>query len=152
MVYSVYKHILLATGGADHSLRAEERAAELARSLKARLSVVSVVRVSGAVEGMVATLPMDAGTVSAQIYEDAQRRQQEVLAAAKERCEALGLEVQTMLKTGNAGQVIVDTAKEQNCDLVITGRRKLSALGAVALGSVSDFVNRHAHCDVLIVR
>lgn len=148
-----YRHILLASGGAEHSLRAERRAAELALALSARLTVVSVVRLSGAVEGMVASLPMDAGTVSAQVYDDAERRQREVLEEAKARCEAAGVkDVQTFLELGSAGRAIIETAEREGCDLIVTGRRKLSALGAVALGSVSEFVNRHAPCDVLIVR
>jgi nucleotide-binding universal stress UspA family protein len=148
-----YRHILLATGGAEHSLRAEKRASELALELAARLTVVSVLRLSGAVEGMVASLPMDAGTVSAQVYEDAEARQRQVLEEAGTRCEAAGVkDVQLLLEFGSTGRVIVATAEERGCDLIVTGRRKLSALGAVALGSVSDFVNRHAPCDVLIVR
>jgi nucleotide-binding universal stress UspA family protein len=147
-----YKHILVATGGAEHSLRAERRAAELALALGARLSIITVVRLSGAVEGMVASLPADAGVVSAQVYEDVERRHRELLENARRRCRELGLEPSALLDAGNAGQIIVESAKNQGCDLIVTGRRKLSALGAVALGSVSDYVNRNAHCDVLIVR
>lgn len=146
-----YRHILIATGGAEHSLKAEARAAELAKALGAKLTVLSVMRLAGAAEGMVAGLPMEAGSISAQVYEDLQARQQTILDEARARLTAQGLEVETRLETGSAGRAIVDVAKELNCDLIVVGRRKLSAVGALALGSVSDFVNRHAHCDVLIV-
>lgn len=147
-----YRHILLATGGAEHSLKAEARAAELAKSLDAKLTVLSVMRLVGAAQGAVAGLPMEAGALSAQVYEDLQERQREVLEAAKRRCEAHGLSVDAVLETGSAGRLIVDVAKSRDCDLIVVGRRPLSAVGALALGSVSDFVNRNAHCDVLIVR
>ncbi len=146
-----YRHILIATGGAEHSLKAEARAAELAKALGAKLTVLSVMRLAGAAEGMVAGLPMEAGSISAQVYEDLQARQQTILDEARARLEAQGIEVEARLETGSAGRAIVDAAKELNCDLIVVGRRKLSAVGALALGSVSDFVNRHAHCDVLIV-
>jgi nucleotide-binding universal stress UspA family protein len=146
-----YRHILIATGGAEHSLRAEARAAELAKALGARLTVLSVMRLAGTAEGMVAGLPMEAGSISAQVYEDLQARQQSILDEARARLAAQGLEVAARLESGSAGRAIVDVAKELNCDLIVVGRRKLSAVGALALGSVSDFVNRHAHCDVLIV-
>lgn len=146
-----YRHILIATGGAEHSLKAEARAAELAKALGAKLTVLSVMRLAGAAEGMVAGLPMEAGSISAQVYEDLQARQQTILDEACARLTAQGLEVEARLETGSAGRAIVDVAKELHCDLIVVGRRKLSAVGALALGSVSDFVNRHAHCDVLIV-
>lgn len=147
-----YQHILVGTGGAGHSLRAETRAAELARVLSARLTILSVVRVSSATQGMVAGLPMEAGALTAELYDEVQRRQVEVLKAAEARCKAQGLNVATVLESGSAGHRIVEVARERGCDLIIVGRRKLSVVGALALGSVSDHVNRNAPCDVLIVR
>ncbi len=146
-----YRHILIATGGAKHSLKAEARALKLAQVLGAKVSILSVVRLSGAVEGVLSSSPIEAGALAAQVYEDLQRRQEEVLQDAKSRFEATGLKVQTFLDTGSAGPIIVEKARELNCDLIVLGRRKLSMIGAAALGSVSDYVNRRAACDVLIV-
>lgn len=147
-----YTHILIATGGAEHSLKAEKKAAALARELDAQFTILSVMRLADMSQGAVAGLPMEAGAISAQVYEDLHARQKEVLEAARARCEAEGLSVNTILETGSAGRTIVQVAKDKGCDLVIVGRRPLSAVGALALGSVSDYVNRNAHCDVLIVK
>lgn len=147
-----YTHILIATGGAEHSLKAEARAAALARELGATLTILSVMRIADMSQGAIAGLPMEAGAISAQVYEDLQARQKEVLRAAEARCQAEGVTARPMLETGSAGRTIVQVAKDQGCDLVVVGRRPLSAVGALALGSVSDYVNRNAHCDVLIVK
>lgn len=146
-----YTHILMATGGAEHSLRAEARAAELAKVLSTELTLISVVRLSSAAGGLAAGLPMESGTLSSQIYDELKEQQERILAEAKARCEEKGVTPSTFMETGNVGRVIVDTAKARECDLIVVGRRKLSVVGAIALGSVSDYVNRHAECDVLIV-
>ncbi|XGV97907.1 MAG: universal stress protein [Leptolyngbya sp. BL-A-14] len=49
------------------------------------------------------------------------------------------------------GQVICEFAEDQRSDLVLMGRRKLSKLQELVLGSVSRYVVNHASCAVLIV-
>lgn len=41
---------------------------------------------------------------------------------------------------------------ENNIDLIITGSHGKSKVGKLLLGSVSDFIAKHAKCPVLIVR
>ena len=83
--------------------------------------------------------------------EGQKQQQAQVLAEARLRCEQRGVKPATLLRRGNAGKEIVEVAKELGCDLIVVGSRKLSMIGAIARGSVSDYVMRHAEVDVLIV-
>jgi nucleotide-binding universal stress UspA family protein len=51
---------------------------------------------------------------------------------------------------GDARVVVVDASTE--FDLVVLGTHGLGGLARMVLGSVADYVVRHAHCPVLTVR
>lgn len=54
--------------------------------------------------------------------------------------------------SGHVGQRIVDRAGEIGAQLIILGARGHSTVSRLLLGSVSDYVGRHAACAVLTVR
>ena len=137
-----YAHILLATGGSAHSLRAEAEARRLAKALGSRLTLLGVVPLSPA--ALDAAFPLH--------HELHHERITQALEAAAERCQADGLAAETLLKTGTPGPIIVQVAQELGCDLIVLGRRKLSLVAAAVLGSVSDYVVRHAPQSTLIVQ
>lgn len=133
-----YAHLLLATGGSAHSLRAEAEARRLAKALGSRLTVLGVVPLAPAA--------LDAGF---QLHHE---RITQALEEAAERCQQDGLAPETRLETGTPGPIIVRVAQELECDLIVLGRRKLSLVAAAVLGSVSDYVVRHAPQSTLIVQ
>ena len=53
---------------------------------------------------------------------------------------------------GNAGRVICDFATAWGTNLILIGNRGRSGLQEWVLGSVSNYVLHHAHCDVLTVK
>ena len=55
-------------------------------------------------------------------------------------------------KIGEAGRWIRDMAKTCEADLIIVGRRGLSGVSEMFLGSVSNYVVHHAPCSVLVVQ
>lgn len=59
--------------------------------------------------------------------------------------------VSTIVKQGSASSTIVETAKRQKCDLIFISTHGRSGLGRALLGSVADYVIRHAPCPVLVV-
>jgi nucleotide-binding universal stress UspA family protein len=61
------------------------------------------------------------------------------------------LKVSTKLETGDPGEKIVETAKRENFDIIVMGRRGLGR-AEYALGSVSSNVADNAPCPVLLVR
>jgi len=59
---------------------------------------------------------------------------------------------QAVVANGQPAKVILDYAKEQQCDLIVMGSRGLGGLQELVLGSVSHNVVQHAPIPVLIVK
>jgi len=53
---------------------------------------------------------------------------------------------------GRPEYTILEAAQRERSDLVVVGSRGLSGVARVLLGSVSEYVVRHAHCSVLVAR
>ncbi|MDJ0661324.1 MAG: universal stress protein [Crocosphaera sp.] len=53
---------------------------------------------------------------------------------------------------GNPSSSIIKTAKNWEADLIIMGRRGLTGLSEMFLGSVSNYVVHHAPCSVLLIQ
>jgi nucleotide-binding universal stress UspA family protein len=125
------KTIVLAYNDTEASKRALERAAELAGFYGANLVVTSIVPV------LVGANP------SAEPGEELQR------AGAKLR--ELGVEAELVEAIGDIADAIVEVAESRKADLIIVGTRELSQVERLLGYSVSEGVQRMAHCDVLIV-
>jgi nucleotide-binding universal stress UspA family protein len=84
----------------------------------------------------------------------------EVLNKAVQRTRNIGVELQTVHKTGNVGRAVCEAAEEAKADLLVIAsqdRRPLVAKGLVDLdrllgNSVSDYIRVHAPAPVLLVR
>jgi nucleotide-binding universal stress UspA family protein len=81
----------------------------------------------------------------------------EVLAAFSEETQADG-ENQTfvtdeiLIKNGTPAEAIVETAQEQNCDLIVLGTRGHSTLANVFVGSTAKWVIKNSPIPVLVIR
>jgi nucleotide-binding universal stress UspA family protein len=56
------------------------------------------------------------------------------------------------LKKGDAAKVIIETAKAENCGLIVLGSRGRGEFTELLLGSVSHKVIQHATGPVLLVK
>jgi nucleotide-binding universal stress UspA family protein len=124
------ENILLATDASSASAAAERQAIELAARLDARLLVLSVV--SGA--------------------PSAREARQLAVESIVQRARAQGAAARGMTWDGEAGEAIVDVAQSESVDLIVVGTHERGAVGRLFLGSVSDYVVRHALCPVMVVR
>lgn len=112
----------------------------VAKPRKARVYAVHVIEV-------LRSLPLDT-----QLDADA-RRGEQVLRRAEEVASAQGYQLSAeLLQAREAGQGIVDEARERNADVIILGVRERPLVGDFDLGKTADFVLRHAACEVWIVR
>lgn len=62
-----------------------------------------------------------------------------------------GIEIESSLQIGHAGDQICVWAKEYAADLIVTATHGSTGLKHVLLGSTAEYVVRHAHCPVLVV-
>lgn len=86
-----------------------------------------------------------------EIVEAQQTAAAEHLALAKETLERDGFSnVETLILSGLPGEVIVETAKGRDCDVVLMATHGRSGLRRAVIGSVADHVLRHLE-DIPIV-
>lgn len=80
----------------------------------------------------------------------------EAKAQTEKFLEPLGAEARQRLQVrvveGEAAPTIVQTAQNEDCDLIVMGTHGRSGLSHLALGSVAERVVRRARCPVLTVR
>jgi nucleotide-binding universal stress UspA family protein len=62
-----------------------------------------------------------------------------------------GIQVETALEAGHAGQQICARAQDYDADLIVTSTHGTTGFKHVLLGSTAEYVVRHAHCPVLAV-
>jgi nucleotide-binding universal stress UspA family protein len=59
---------------------------------------------------------------------------------------------ETLIKTGAPAEIIVQTAKEQNCDLIVMGTHGHGTFADVFVGSTAKWVIKHSPIPVLVIR
>jgi nucleotide-binding universal stress UspA family protein len=139
------KHILVPTDLSEGAQEALDYACELARMLGAQVHLLNVIGIPslGVPElGLAMT-----ATMIDQMVVDNQTAIDEL---AKTRCSApCG---QVLVRTGDARDVINQTAKELGIDLIVMGTHGRRGISRALLGSVAETVVRSAPCAVLTVR
>ena len=139
--------MLIAVDGSDHSRRAIEAAARLARQMQS--AQVVLLNVADAMVFYGELPPFDLEAV-----ERAQRQHQEqLLAEALAHARACGLQqVQTQSAVGPAAHEILRVADERGADQIVMGTHGRGAVGSLLLGSVTQRVVHQAKVPVLLVR
>jgi nucleotide-binding universal stress UspA family protein len=146
----MFQHILLASDGSDHALKAAEAAAQIAQKFNARVTLLNVfdppVMVPPFLGGPEPMIDVEIFTQTAEEVQIAvEKRTGEVLSKH-------GVTFESRREVGHPVDHIVTLAEKEKVDLIVMGSRGLGGLQSFLLGSVSDRVLHHAHCPVLIIR
>ena len=134
------KTIVLGYDESPEAGRALEKTAELAKALGAEVLVTSVAPVmsfSGRGIG-----PYDPA--------DPPERHRELARDGTAILTERGIHAQAVAGLGEPGNAIVELADQHKADLIVLGMSHHPHLSRI-LGSVSEDVAHHAHCDVLLV-
>ena len=135
------KTIVLGYDGTEASQRALERAADIAAAFGSSVIVTSVsTRLGGAVHGGGSGDPADPPEAHESLLDS----------ATKELADR-GVQVESVLAMGDAADAIIELAEQRGADLIVVGTREPGFFERLMGHSVSESVQRHAHCDVLIV-
>jgi len=143
------KKILVAIDGSTHADRALDFALDLAQKYSAKILLLT------AVPPVFLTIPA-LNVMKSQAITDAsaelEKSYKAVLSKAEEKAKKIPeLDVFTRLEHGNPDEVIIETAKLGNFDMIVVGSRGLGHRD-LALGSVSTRVAENATCPVLIIK
>ncbi|MFO7762514.1 MAG: universal stress protein [Wenzhouxiangellaceae bacterium] len=142
---SVAKEILVPVDGSDNSLRAVRYALGLADPLDARVRLFYVFPVSSVeIIGM-------AGMSRDDIEHAAQAAAQRVFDKIHAEIGETEIKLDDETSIGDPAEEIIRCTEDDHDLLVVLGRRGLSRIQSLLLGSVSEKVVRHAHSPVTII-
>ena len=145
----MFRSIVVGTDGSDTATQAVRQAIELARSVGARIELVSAYE------------PVSDARLREQslhVPEDLQwminpsEDVQATLDAAAAEIRAAGVEVEVFARQGDPADAILDVAEERGSDLIVVGNKGMTGAKRFLLGSVPNKVSHHAPCSVLIIR
>ena len=93
------------------------------------------------------------GPYASEVIKDIKEKAQRLVDAQVQQVRAAGGTVaQAHLKIGGPVEEIVALAEETGAGLIVLGSRGVGGVERALMGSVSEFVVRHAHCPVLVLR
>jgi nucleotide-binding universal stress UspA family protein len=143
----MFTHILVPVDGSPTSGRAAQAAADLAREISAKVTVIHIVHMypyagfgSGFAEGQ--SMYLSAANAAAT----------ESIAAIRESFERAGVAVESRVVEANViWRGIIDTAELIGADLIVMGTHGRSKIDRLLLGSVTHRVLSHAATPVMVV-
>jgi nucleotide-binding universal stress UspA family protein len=142
---SIAKEILVPVDGSNNALRAVDYALELAGATGAKLRLFYVFPVSSVeIIGM-------AGMSRDDIEHAAQDAAQRVFDKLHDEIGETDVSIEDETSIGDPAEEIIRCTEDDHELLVILGRRGLSRIQSLLLGSVSEKVVRHAHSPVMVI-
>lgn len=142
----MYRHILIATDGSNFAESAVTHGLELAKHVKAKVTIVTV------------TEPPGFGTIPTPTFLDAHEKAVteyavRVLASASDAAKKREVPCTTLhIKDRYAAEAIRSTSTEQGCDLIVMASHGRHGLERILLGSETTKVLTFATVPVLVCR
>jgi nucleotide-binding universal stress UspA family protein len=143
--------VLVAIDGSVHSAAVIDEVASRPWPAESEILVLTVVHAAAPL------LPDPSLALAAAYVQQTHDLRQHAPELVRSACQQLrhsapGLTVLTAIEEGNPKDVIVETARSWNADLIVVGSHGHSRIRRVLLGSVAFGVLTDAHCSVLVAR
>jgi nucleotide-binding universal stress UspA family protein len=137
-----YKKVLIAVDGSESSMHALRESLKLANNEQSWITVLSVIP----------TYEGDLGATWITNVKEALAKPCKIaLLEAEKLAKDERVSIKTVCEEGEIHERIVDLADAENCDLIVMGRKGISGLEKVLVGSVTARVIGHSQRDVLVV-
>jgi nucleotide-binding universal stress UspA family protein len=144
----VFSSIVVGIDASDTAAEAVRQATVLARSVGARIELVSAYEpVSDARLRESIAVPEDLHWMI-----DPREDVEATLESAAARIREAGVDVEVFARQGDPADAILDVAEERGSDLIVVGNKGMTGAKRFLLGSVPNKVSHHAPCSVLIIR
>jgi nucleotide-binding universal stress UspA family protein len=136
------KRILLPTDGSATAIEATEVAVGIAKRFGAELVAIFV-------DPAPAFDPLEESMLEAS---EGVHHTRAGLHVAEVSGKKNGVSVRSVIEVGATAHAILDTAREQECDLIVIGNTGRTGLKRLMLGSVAEAVVRDAEVPVLVIK
>ncbi len=144
----MFSSIVVGIDGSDTAAEAVRQATVLARSVGARIELVSAYEpVTDARLRESIAMPEDLHWII-----NPREDVEVTLEAAAARIREAGVDVEVFARQGDPADAILDVAEERGSDLIVVGNKGMTGAKRFLLGSVPNKVSHHAPCSVLIIR
>jgi nucleotide-binding universal stress UspA family protein len=127
-----------------------QEALELAKATKASLKLLHVLSVDEKESPNILTLINT--PENKKRWEKFEKPGLDLLRSLTDEAIAAGVPTEYYQGLGRPGHIICQTARVWEAGLIVIGRRGLSGMSELILGSVSNYVTHHAPCSVLIIQ
>lgn len=138
----MFKRIIVAVDGSEHSYRALDYAKALAEQFESTIWLIHA-------------FPHTSDLLGYDEYEALIARResagQDIIDEARRRLGQTSVDVSEELLEGPEAEAILNVAEARQADLIIMGTRGLSSLQGLLLGSVSHKIIHHASCPVMTI-
>ncbi|MCM3490992.1 universal stress protein [Alkalihalophilus marmarensis] len=138
----MYKKVLAAVDGSDHSLRAIEQAVKITSKKEGFIDLIYVI--SGETS--------KSDVLKNKSKMEIEQNRKAMLTRYEEKLASHNIQYETYIRNGEPGPTIVEFANENDYDVVVLGSRGLNKLQSMVLGSVSHKVAKRVSAPVLIVK
>jgi len=151
------KNILVATDGSPRSDKAADVAIMLAQSCNAKLHVISVVDAGKPRSAMDFDMDVseeikeDNPVIANEYEEDRMKPEQQFIGAISKKASDAGLEANGMVKIGHPAEEILNTAKENDCDLIVVGTHGRGPVATAVMGSIATKIIHAGTTPTLVV-
>jgi nucleotide-binding universal stress UspA family protein len=140
-VFVGFQRILVAFDASPHAEHALNVALSMAGDMKAKLSVVAVIRPPE---------PAESAEFNA-VLEDGRERYERSFGPIREIARQKEIELETDIVVGHPAEQIIHRADTIQASLIVMGKRSHTILHRWMLGSNTERVLKYAHCPVMIV-
>jgi nucleotide-binding universal stress UspA family protein len=143
----MYRRIMVATDGSEHSAKAVDHAIELCKSSGAELLAVSVINMDA-----ISFMEDSDRDVYFEVQYALEKRANDILNEVEKKANKENVLVKKIIQVGDPAEVVVELAKREDADLIVIGTRGLLGVKRVVLGSHAEKIVRWASVPVLVVR
>ena len=145
----MFSSIVVGTDGSSTAQEAVRQAAQLAKSVNAKVYIVSAFEpVSDArLRDEQQQVPEDL-----QWMVNPREDVEDALVAGAQPLQDDGLVFETSARQGDPADAILDVAEEKGADLIVVGNKGMKGAKRFLLGSVPNKISHHAPCSVMIIR
>ncbi len=145
--------ILVATDGSETALRASKYAIQLAKQLRASITILSVVDNRSLTNYYMVPPEATPIHIVEPIQDFLRQAAEREVAIVKKLCDKGGIPCRTVISSGHPAEEIIKVAERSRSHLIILGSHGKGTLAAAFLGSVTyGVIHNETHIPILVVR